>query len=96
MPQSAATSAFAAATYRFPGPTILSTRGTVAVPYASAAIACAPPSRNSRETPASSAAAMTTGSGRGQTAMMSRTPAAAAGIAVISSDEGSGYRPPGT
>ena len=29
MPQSAATSAFAAATQRLPGPTILSTRGTV-------------------------------------------------------------------
>src|SRR5438034_6988235 len=29
--QSAATAAFAAATYRLPGPTILSTRGTVAV-----------------------------------------------------------------
>ena len=79
-----------------PGPTILSTRGTVAVPYASAAIACAPPTRNSRVTPASSAAAITTGSGRGQTTMISRTPATRAGIAVISSDEGSGKRPPGT
>ena len=49
-----------------PGPTILSTRGIVAVPYASAAIACAPPTRNSRVTPASSAAAITAGSGRGQ------------------------------
>ena len=35
-------------------------------------MACAPPTRNSRVTPASSAAAMTTGSGRGQTAMISR------------------------
>ena len=34
--QSLATSAFAAATYALPGPTILSTFGTVAVPYASA------------------------------------------------------------
>ncbi len=34
--QSLATSAFAAATYAFPGPTILSTFGTVEVPYASA------------------------------------------------------------
>ena len=33
---------------------------------------------------------MTTGSGRGHTATTSRTPAAAAGIAVISSDDGSG------
>ena len=66
------------------------------VPYASAAIACAPPTRKSRVTPASSAAAITTGSGRGQTAMISRTPATRAGMAVISSEEGSGKRPPGT
>jgi hypothetical protein len=46
----------------------LSTRGTVLVPNASAAIAWAPPIRNKRVTPASSAAAMTAGSGRGQTA----------------------------
>ena len=72
------------------------TRGTVAVPYARAAIAWAPPIRNSRETPASSAAAITAGTGRGQTAMMSATPATRAGMAVISSDEGSGNRPPGT
>ena len=39
---------------------------------------------------------MTAGSGRGQTAMMSPTPATRAGIAVIRSDEGSGKRPPGT
>src|SRR6187549_858713 len=96
MPQSDATSAFADATHRLPGPTILSTRGTDSVPYASAAIACAPPSLNSLETPASIAAAITTGSGRGHTATTSRTPAATAGMAVISSDEGSGYRPPGT
>ena len=47
-------------------------------------------------TPASSAAAITAGSGRGQTAMISRTPATRAGTAVISRDEGSGKRPPGT
>jgi hypothetical protein len=66
------------------------------VPNASAATACAPPIRNKRVTPASSAAAITAGSGRGQTAMISRTPAMRAGTAVISSDEGSGKRPPGT
>ena len=33
---------------------------------------------------------MTTASGRGHATMTSRTPAARAGIAVISSDEGSG------
>ena len=36
---------FAAATYAFPGPTILSTGAIVAVPKASAATACAPPTR---------------------------------------------------
>ena len=44
--------------------------------------------RNSRVTPASSAAAITAGSGRGQTTMMSRTPATRAGTAVISSERG--------
>ena len=34
---------FAVATKIFPGPTILSTAGIVSVPYAKAAIPCAPP-----------------------------------------------------
>ena len=42
------------------------------------------------------AASITAGDGLGQTAMISRTPAMRAGIAVISSEEGSAYRPPGT
>src|SRR3989304_1896919 len=46
----------------FPGPTILSTRRIVAVPYASAATACAPPRRQPSVTPARHAAASTTGS----------------------------------
>ncbi len=50
---------FAAATYAPPGPTILSTRGIVAVPNASAAIACAPPTENTRSTPAMCSAAST-------------------------------------
>jgi len=37
---------------RCPGPTILSTAGTVSVPYASAATACAPRSRTRGDTPA--------------------------------------------
>ena len=86
----------AAATYLLPGPTILSTWGIVAVPYAIAAMPCAPPTRNSRLTPASSAAAITTGSGRGHMAITSGTPATRAGMAVINSDEGRGNRPPGT
>ena len=90
MGQSAATRAFAAATQTLPGPTIFSTRGTVAVPYASAATACAPPIRNSRETPASSPAAQTVGSRLGLAATTSVTPATRAGMAVISSDDGSG------
>jgi len=53
-------------------------------------MACAPPSRNNRVTPASTAAAATTASIRGQAATMSGTPATCAGTAVISSDDGSG------
>ena len=50
MLQSLDTIVFAAVTNRFPGPTILFTRAMVPsspdpVPYASAAIACAPPTR---------------------------------------------------
>jgi hypothetical protein len=59
-------------------------------------MACAPPSLNILETPASRAAYMMAASGRGQTAMMSRTPATLAGMAVINSEDGSGYRPAGT
>src|SRR3972149_3586872 len=47
-----------------PGPTILSTRRIVAVPYASAATACAPPTRQPSVTPAIRAAASTAGSAR--------------------------------
>ena len=68
----------------------MSTRGTVFVPYAMAAIACAPPILKSLVTPAARAAAITTGAGRGQATMISRTPAARAGIAVISNEEGRG------
>ena len=61
-----------------------------------AATAWAPPMRNTRSTPASTAAASTTGSTDGQQAITSGTPATRAGIAVMSTVEGSGYRPPGT
>src|SRR5690348_11936867 len=102
MAQSTEINAFAAATYALPGPTILSTRGIVAVPYASAAIACAPPTLNRRTPraarvprpdvarPASNAAAMTVASGFGQTTITSPTSATIAGMAVISSEDGSG------
>jgi hypothetical protein len=80
-------------TNKFPGPTILSTAGTVAVPNANAAIACAPPMRNIRCTPATTAAARTNGltepSRAGGTIMItSRTPATTAGMAVIKTEEG--------
>src|SRR5207244_5794524 len=89
----------AAATYALPGPQILSTAGIVAVPYARAAIACAPPTVNNRVTPARCAAASTSGlrmpSGVGTTRMISRTPATRAGMAFISTDDGYAASPPG-
>ena len=90
MAQSRDTRAFASATHVLPGPTMRSTRGMVPVPYARAATACAPPTRNTRSTPAIFAAASTTASGLGQTAMTSATPATRAGMAVMSSEDGSG------
>ncbi len=50
---------FAVATYTFPGPTILSTRGMLRVPYASAPTAWAPPAAKTLSTPATRAAAST-------------------------------------
>ena len=85
-----ATWRFASVTNRFPGPTILSTCGTVRVPNARAATACAPPTRNSRVTPASRAAASTT-SGvppGGVTITISGTPATTAGTVFIITVEG--------
>ena len=90
IPTSPATWRFASVTNRFPGPTILSTRGIVGVPYARAAIACAPPTRNTRSTPASRAAASTT-SGvppGGVTITISPTPATLAGSALIRTVDG--------
>src|SRR5206468_3223556 len=83
---------FAVATQTLPGPTILSTRGMLLVPKASAAIACAPPTRYTASTPATWQAASTTGvspSGpTGDTAITSPTPATRAGITVISTVDG--------
>ena len=74
-------------------------RGSCRVPYASAAIACAPPIVNTRVTPARCAAASTSGlrtpSGVGTTMTISRTPATCAGIAFISTDDGYAALPPG-
>src|SRR5206468_1084451 len=91
---------FPVATQTFPGPTILSTRGTLSVPYASAATACAPPIRYSRSTPARWQAARTIGVSpsfpTGETAITSPTPATRAGMPVMSTVDGYAARPPGT
>jgi hypothetical protein len=81
-----------------PGGAILSTRGTVAVPYAIAPMPSAPPAANTRSTPAMSAATSFSGDTApsrpaGVTMISSATPATFAGIAVISTDDG--YTPPG-
>src|SRR5438094_6900673 len=83
-----------------PGPATTSTRGMLAVPYARAAIACAPPTRYTASTPARCAAARiaagTLPSGRGGVASTrSDTPATRAGIAVIKTVDGYAARPPG-
>ncbi len=92
MPTSPNTWRLASATYTLPGPTILSARGTVAVPKASAATACAPPIVNTRSTPAMCAAASTASlsspRGAGTTITSSPTPATRAGMAFISTEEG--------
>src|SRR2546428_7118990 len=59
MPTAPATSRLARATYTLPGPTITSTARIDSVPYAIAAIACAPPTRYTSSTPAMDAAAST-------------------------------------
>ncbi len=93
MPTMPATSRFAAATYTLPGPTITSTGRMVSVPYASAAIACAPPTRYTSSNPTSAAAASvgaaTCPSGpAGTHSTTSGTPATCAGIAVMSTVDG--------
>ena len=90
IPTSPTTWRFASATQRLPGPTILSTRGIVAVPYASAATACAPPIVKIRVTPERTHAASTasvTPVG-GITAMISCTPATIAGTAFMMTMDG--------
>jgi hypothetical protein len=75
-----------------PGPTILSTAGTVSVPNASAPTAWAPPRVKKRSTPATAAAASTMSlsspSGAGLTMTISATPATRAGSAFISTELG--------
>ena len=84
-----------------PGPTILSTFGMLSVPKASAAMACAPPTLNTRSAPASFAATNVDGLtlpslSHGVVIMISSTPATFAGIMFISTEEGYTAFPPGT
>ena len=92
MPTAPNTWRLAVATKMLPGPTILSTFGTVCVPYANAATACAPPIVNTLLTPATAAAANTSWfnspPGVGTTIMISCTPATCAGMAFINTEDG--------
>ena len=87
------TSFLAVATYRLPGPVILSTRGTCSVPNAIAATACAPPALTMRVTPESRAAARISGETLpsrcgGVAIRISDTPASLAGMAFMSTLDG--------
>jgi hypothetical protein len=84
---------FASATKTLPGPTILSTRGTVSVPNAIAPTACAPPIANARSTPQTSAAASVAAGGQpsrpgGEQITTSSQPATRAGTAIITTVDG--------
>ena len=88
MATSCETSSFASFTKALPGPTILSTRGIVSVPYASAAIACAPPTAHTSSRPSSRAAAATSPApSGGVTTTIRSTPATCAGTAHMTSVE---------
>jgi hypothetical protein len=80
----------AAVTKRLPGPTITSQGGQPPTPKASAATACAPPTQSSASAPASKAAAIVMGSGRGLATQTVATPATRAVTAVMSTLLGSG------
>ena len=67
-----------------------SARGTVRVPKANAAMACAPPIWKTWFTPSRAAVPNTSVTGRGEATQMFGTPATCAGTTVISSVEGSG------
>ena len=85
----------------FPGPTMTSTGGTDSVPYARAAIACAPPIAYTSSTPAAAHAASVAGwtapsDAGGTHTATDPTPAIFAGSAVIRTVDGYAARPPGT
>jgi hypothetical protein len=93
MPTRPTTWRLASCTYGLPGPAITSTASTDSVPYASAAIACAPPIRYTSVTSHNTQAARITGfacppgPGGAQTAISS-TPAARAVTAPMTTVEG--------
>ena len=95
MPTRPDTSFLAAVTHRLPGPTMTSAAGMGPTPYAMAAMACAPPTQMNPSTPARCAAASVAGAGLGLATQTCSTPATRAVIAVMSTDDGSGYLPPG-
>src|SRR6185437_4419667 len=98
---SPATACLAAVTHALPGPKTLSTLGTDSVPYAIAAIACAPPTLNTDSMPQSLAATNTAGWARpsrvgGVQSTRRGQPAMRAGTASMTTAEGSGADPAGT
>lgn len=101
MPTLPKTSFLAVLTNTLPGPHILSTRGTVAVPYAMAAMAWAPPALYTASAPVprreQNLAGLTLPSlSGGVHTMTSLTPAALAGTTVINTVDMSGAVPLGT
>ncbi|CAB4529767.1 unannotated protein [freshwater metagenome] len=84
------TNFFAAATKAFPGPTIRVTRDIDSVPYAKAAIACAPPICVMYSIPSHAANANISLLGFGQTTVIDLTPATCAGMTAIINVEISG------
>ena len=77
MPTSPNRRFLASVTKMLPGPQILSTRGTLSVPYASAAMPCTPPARKTRSTPAMAAATSFSGA---------TEPSSRAGVTMTSSE----------
>src|SRR5579884_296850 len=92
---------FASVTHTLPGPTILSTRAIVSVPYAAAAIACAPPTAYNSSTSHSQQANSTAGAifpsrCGGVKTIVRETPATFAGTTLMITDDGNAALPPGT
>mmetsp|Transcript_14510 Transcript_14510/g.35525 ORF Transcript_14510/g.35525 Transcript_14510/m.35525 type:complete len:201 (-) Transcript_14510:402-1004(-) len=85
----------AAVTHWLPGPTMMSHLGTGPMPCERVATACAPPTLSRPSASATCAAAIVTLSGWGDATHTFFTPAMRAVQAVMSTLEGSGYRPPG-